>query len=138
MKKCVAFWVVLSCVGHVVRAERTPSPKQEQDILILDALGKRQQFGSNLDYGSNSIMELLGRMIPQTCRHKGRKFECGLSISCVLGGGKPVDLCSGGMIWSCCIDGDFHQQDQDLEAGAIHNASKYPGAGGTTTRCARL
>lgn len=61
MKKCVALWVVLSCVGHVVRAERTPSPKQEQDILILDALGKRQQFGSNLDYGSNSIMELLGR-----------------------------------------------------------------------------
>ncbi|EAT48737.1 AAEL000238-PA [Aedes aegypti] len=122
MKKLVVVCVVLACVG-VVQAERTPSPQQEQDILILDALGKRQQFGGNIDYGSNSIMELLGRMIPQTCRHKGRKFECGLSISCVLGGGKPVDLCSGGMIWSCCIDRDFHQQDPDLELGTVHNAS---------------
>ncbi|XP_021702115.1 serine proteinase stubble isoform X3 [Aedes aegypti] len=69
------------------------------------------------------FFEEFDRMIPQTCRHKGRKFECGLSISCVLGGGKPVDLCSGGMIWSCCIDRDFHQQDPDLELGTVHNAS---------------
>ncbi|XP_065072633.1 serine proteinase stubble isoform X2 [Ochlerotatus camptorhynchus] len=69
------------------------------------------------------FFEEFDRMIPQTCRHKGRKFECGLSISCVLGGGKPIDLCSGGMIWSCCIDRDFQQQDQDPELGAVHNAS---------------
>ncbi|XP_043287633.1 serine protease filzig-like isoform X3 [Venturia canescens] len=45
-------------------------------------------------------------LIPQTCKYKGAKFECGLSISCVLGGGRPVDLCSGGLIWSCCVDDD--------------------------------
>lgn len=63
-------------------------------------------------------------MIPQTCRYKGRKFECGLSISCVLGGGKAMDLCSGGMIWSCCIDRDLHS-DTDSTQGAVHNASQY-------------
>ncbi|XP_063976293.1 serine proteinase stubble isoform X3 [Diachasmimorpha longicaudata] len=45
-------------------------------------------------------------LIPQTCKYKGTRFECGLSISCVLGGGRPVDLCSGGLIWSCCVDDD--------------------------------
>lgn len=62
-------------------------------------------------------------MIPQTCKFKGRRFECGLSISCVLAGGRPLDLCSGGMIWSCCVDRDFHQ-DSGSALGAIQNASK--------------
>uniref|UniRef100_A0A182MB37 Uncharacterized protein n=1 Tax=Anopheles culicifacies TaxID=139723 RepID=A0A182MB37_9DIPT len=112
---------VIVLVG-TVRGQGGPSPQQEQDILILDALGKRQTF-NNEDYGQNSIIELLGRMIPQTCRHKGRKFECGLSLSCVLGGGKPLDLCSGGMIWSCCIDRDF-APESDPEHGAVHNATR--------------
>lgn len=62
-------------------------------------------------------------MIPQTCRFKGKKFECGLSISCVLGGGKPMDLCSGGMIWSCCVDKELHPDNTNQ--GVIQNASKY-------------
>ncbi|XP_044009537.1 serine protease filzig-like isoform X1 [Aphidius gifuensis] len=45
-------------------------------------------------------------LIPQTCKYRGAKFECGLSISCVLAGGRAVDLCSGGLIWSCCVDDD--------------------------------
>ena len=66
-------------------------------------------------------------VIPQTCRYKGRKFECGLSISCVLGGGKPIDLCSGGMIWSCCIDRDFVDEPEEAEQhNSIQNASEYP------------
>ncbi|XP_058122419.1 serine proteinase stubble [Anopheles ziemanni] len=119
------WWVVVgvlaACIGAGRAQANGPTPQQEQDILILDALGKRQTF-NNEDYGQNSIIELLGRMIPQTCRHKGRKFECGLSLSCVLGGGKPLDLCSGGMIWSCCIDRDF-APEADPEQGAVHNAS---------------
>ncbi|XP_037928508.1 serine proteinase stubble-like isoform X2 [Teleopsis dalmanni] len=50
-------------------------------------------------------------LIPQSCRFRGHKFECGLSISCVLGGGKPLDLCSGGMIWSCCVDKELNSED---------------------------
>lgn len=69
------------------------------------------------------IKPLLFLVIPQTCKFKGRRFECGLSISCVLSGGRPVDLCSGGMIWSCCVDRDVNQ-DANPTAGAVHNASK--------------
>lgn len=61
-------------------------------------------------------------VIPQTCKYKGRRFECGLSISCVLAGGKPVDSCSGGMIWSCCVDKDLHQESTSM--GLVQNASK--------------
>uniref|UniRef100_A0A1I8PC80 Peptidase S1 domain-containing protein n=1 Tax=Stomoxys calcitrans TaxID=35570 RepID=A0A1I8PC80_STOCA len=61
-------------------------------------------------------------LIPQTCRYRGQKFECGLSISCVLGGGKPLDLCSGGMIWSCCVDKD-NTEEETSNAGQVNNTS---------------
>ncbi|XP_070500834.1 venom protease isoform X2 [Chironomus tepperi] len=65
--------------------------------------------------------------IPQTCRYKSKKYECGLSISCVLGGGKPMDLCSGGMIWSCCVDVAPPLQELDSESspqtGSLNNAT---------------
>lgn len=66
-------------------------------------------------------------VIPQTCRYKSKKYECGLSISCVLSGGKPMDLCSGGMIWSCCVDiiqQDVHDEEQS-PTNSLNNASKY-------------
>ncbi|KAL9913686.1 trypsin isoform 5-T5 [Glossina fuscipes fuscipes] len=61
-------------------------------------------------------------LIPQTCRYRGKKFECGLSISCVLSGGKPVDLCSGGMIWSCCVDKEFNEEI-NTNAGQVNNTN---------------
>ncbi|XP_071530785.1 uncharacterized protein [Panulirus ornatus] len=41
--------------------------------------------------------------IPQKCWYKSNQYDCGLSVSCVFQGSKPIDLCSGGMIWSCCV-----------------------------------
>lgn len=69
-------------------------------------------------------------MIPQSCRFRGVKYECGLSISCVVGGGRPLDLCSGGMIWACCVDRDAEEQPQvtnhhqSSDIGVLNNASK--------------
>ncbi|XP_055920714.1 serine proteinase stubble isoform X5 [Eupeodes corollae] len=68
------------------------------------------------------FFEEFNALIPQTCRFRGHKFECGLSISCVLGGGKPVDLCSGGMIWSCCVDREL-DSDKDQNAAVAQNTS---------------
>ncbi|XP_053621538.1 phenoloxidase-activating factor 2-like isoform X2 [Plodia interpunctella] len=104
---------------------RRPANEQEKDILLLDALGRRK--GSyHSSYGSSqeddSIMDLLGKMIPQTCRYRGARYPCGLSISCVLGGGKPLDLCSGGMIWACCVDRDTTERPSEI-APVVHNAS---------------
>ncbi|XP_037808199.1 serine proteinase stubble isoform X2 [Lucilia sericata] len=97
-----------------------PTAQQEHDLIILDALSRRSGTGY---YGENSVMEMLARMIPQTCRYRGQKFECGLSISCVLGGGKPVDLCSGGMIWSCCVDKESNDEEANANAAPVNNTS---------------
>ncbi|XP_038217658.1 serine proteinase stubble isoform X2 [Zerene cesonia] len=103
---------------------RRPTNGPEKDILMLDALGRRK--GSYNGYSSSqedeSIMDLLGKMIPQTCRYRGARYSCGLSISCVLGGGKPLDLCSGGMIWACCVDRDTTEKPSEI-APVVHNAS---------------
>lgn len=72
---------------------------------------------------------LIFPVIPQTCRYKNKKYECGLSISCVLNGGKPMDLCSGGMIWSCCVDllssSGSNADDEISQPGSLNNASEY-------------
>ncbi|XP_065216276.1 phenoloxidase-activating factor 3-like isoform X2 [Planococcus citri] len=54
----------------------------------------------------NDFLDILGKVIPQTCWYNGNTFDCSLSISCIIDGGKPLDLCSGGLIWSCCITPD--------------------------------
>ncbi|KAI8441489.1 hypothetical protein MSG28_015078 [Choristoneura fumiferana] len=104
---------------------RRPVNDQEKDILMLGALGRRKgsyqgSYGSSQE--DDSIMDLLGKMIPQTCRYRGARYPCGLSISCVLGGGKPMDLCSGGMIWACCVDRDTTERPSEV-APVVHNAS---------------
>ncbi|KAK8404095.1 hypothetical protein O3P69_000269 [Scylla paramamosain] len=60
------------------------------------------------------------RAIPQTCWYKSNQYECGLSVSCVFQGSKPIDLCSGGMIWSCCVPRD-KVDVVDHSVGAIGN-----------------
>ncbi|XP_053965103.1 serine proteinase stubble-like isoform X1 [Anastrepha ludens] len=90
-----------SVYNEVVTADLKNAIKKEQP--------KEAKFFDELD------------LIPQTCRFRGHKFECGLSISCVLGGGKPLDLCSGGMIWSCCVDKDLDAED--THAGQVNNTS---------------
>ena len=37
-----------------------------------------------------------------------------------------MDLCSGGMIWACCVDGHqtVSQDDQEHSQGALLNASE--------------
>ncbi|XP_014244049.1 serine proteinase stubble-like isoform X5 [Cimex lectularius] len=61
-------------------------------------------------------------LIPQSCWYRGTQFECGLSLSCVIEGGKPLDLCSGGMIWSCCVSRDKAHSASDPALGAVENA----------------
>ncbi|CAG9573628.1 unnamed protein product [Danaus chrysippus] len=108
-----------------IASDRRRPNGQEKEILLLDALGRRKgpyqnQYTSSQE--DDSIMDLLGKMIPQTCRYRGARYACALSISCVLGGGKPLDLCSGGMIWSCCVDKETTERPTEV-APPVHNAS---------------
>uniref|UniRef100_T1IUY2 Peptidase S1 domain-containing protein n=1 Tax=Strigamia maritima TaxID=126957 RepID=T1IUY2_STRMM len=49
------------------------------------------------------ILNWFSLVIPQACHHQGTKYSCGLSVSCIFQGYRPLDLCNGGMIWSCCV-----------------------------------
>ncbi|XP_074599422.1 trypsin-1-like [Brevipalpus obovatus] len=40
---------------------------------------------------------------PQQCFYQGDQFQCGLGVSCWMSGKQPLDLCSGGVLWSCCV-----------------------------------
>ncbi|CAG9855976.1 unnamed protein product [Phyllotreta striolata] len=116
----------------VIRVKPVPNERQAQELLLLDTLGKRGSV-SMKDHGT--LMDMLGRMIPQQCRYRGVKYDCGLSISCVLGGGRPLDLCSGGMIWACCIDREVsHAPTTRPEVGVVNNAT----CGEVNTRSNRI
>ncbi|XP_012064609.1 PREDICTED: uncharacterized protein LOC105627947 [Atta cephalotes] len=101
---------------------------QQQGALLVETLRKKRNY-TNDHRGHNSnlqsgLMEMLGRMIPQTCKYKGARFECGLSLSCVFNGGRPLDLCSGGLIWSCCVDDqDIPEKVPRPTVGLLQNAS---------------
>ncbi|XP_008554675.2 plasma kallikrein isoform X1 [Microplitis demolitor] len=113
------------------RGRKRKLSSHEQGMLLVETLKKKKNYTSYEDHRGHAanlnsgIMDMLGRMIPQTCKYKGAKFECGLSISCVLSGGRPVDLCSGGLIWSCCIDDDDIPEKEPSRpiAGILQNAS---------------
>ena len=54
-------------------------------------------------------------------RYRGSQYDCNLATTCVFGGKKPMDLCNGGMIWSCCVDRDKVDY-VDPELGAVKDA----------------
>uniref|UniRef100_A0A8D8TL25 Serine proteinase stubble n=1 Tax=Cacopsylla melanoneura TaxID=428564 RepID=A0A8D8TL25_9HEMI len=94
---------------------------------VLNEKNRNNKTADNPKGFQNDILDMLGKMIPQTCFYNGAKFDCSLSISCVLEGGKPLDLCSGGMIWSCCVSRDKMHMVQHTSptintVGALENA----------------
>ncbi|KAL0122461.1 hypothetical protein PUN28_007292 [Cardiocondyla obscurior] len=113
--------------GHRQGRGRKLTSQQQGALLVETLRKKRNHTSDHRGHSSNlqsGLMDMLGRMIPQTCKYKGAKFECGLSISCVLGGGRPVDLCSGGLIWSCCVDDDdIPEKIPRPTVGLLQNAS---------------
>ncbi|XP_059092001.1 serine proteinase stubble-like [Tigriopus californicus] len=74
---------------------------------------RRQKVTPNPDLGalvpykqphsSRNLPSSQEDQVPNFCWYRGHKYECGLSLSCVFGGNKALDLCNGGMIWSCCV-----------------------------------
>lgn len=49
--------------SHTLSSLSYPTPQQEQDLIILDALSRRSGPGY---YGENSVMEMLARSITTT------------------------------------------------------------------------
>ncbi|CRK97949.1 CLUMA_CG011322, isoform A [Clunio marinus] len=95
----------LSVVSNLNVVMCSPSAQQEHELLLLDALSRKQistnlnAISNNNNYESSAIMNMLGRR-------------------------KPMDLCSGGMIWSCCVDllTTGSHDDEVSQPGSINNA----------------
>jgi len=65
------------------------------------------------------------QVVPNHCWYQGNQYECGLSLSCVFAGAKAMDLCNGGMIWSCCVPRDRVVDQAHLDSQhAITNATQ--------------
>ena len=60
-------------------------------------------------------------LVPNNCWYRGEQYECALSITCAVQGRKSLDLCNGGLIWTCCVDREkIDKVDPDL--GALSDA----------------
>jgi len=66
--------------------------------------------GPAVDSGPTGV-----NLVPNNCWYRGTKYECALSITCAVQGQKSLDLCNGGLIWTCCVDRDqIDRVDPDL------------------------
>ena len=57
--------------------------------------------------------------VPNHCYFRGNRYNCGLSLSCVFSGSKALDLCNGGMVWSCCVPRSRVNSEDEEIYGAI-------------------
>lgn len=83
-------------------------------------------------------------LVPNHCWYRGKKHECGLSITCAISGKKSMDLCNGGMIWSCCVSQDEVDRIDpnlgaisDAKCGEIYDERQGRIVGGHDTKFAR-
>jgi len=97
----------------------------------------RQGRNTSLDSGAEIRVEQRGgetviefarsgeaQVVPNHCWYQSTKYECGLSLSCVFAGAKALDLCNGGMIWSCCVPRDRVVDQAQLDSHhAVENAT---------------
>lgn len=83
---------------------------------VTDGLSQLVGGGVTVDSGSESL-----GLVPNYCWYRGEKFECGLSLTCAMTGKKAMDLCNGGLIWTCCVDRDKIDVI-DPKLGAISDA----------------
>lgn len=60
-------------------------------------------------------------LIPNHCWYRGEQYGCNLATTCLFQGAKAMDLCNGGMIWSCCVPRDVMDK-VDLDKGKVDNA----------------
>ena len=83
---------------------------------VTDGISQLVGGGVTVDTGSESL-----GLVPNHCWYRGFKYECGLSLTCAMTGKKAMDLCNGGLIWTCCIDRDKIDVI-DPKLGAISDA----------------
>lgn len=64
---------------------------------------------------------------PQKCFYRGSAYSCGLGVSCWIQGKRPVDLCNGGVIWSCCVPRNAEPSKEGMvkDARKMHTSASF-------------
>ena len=122
----------------VSRSRAVSRQGQERGIFDDVANGLSSLFGVSGGGGGASETTNGGlTLVPNHCWYRGGKYECALSITCAISGKKSMDLCNGGLIWSCCVDRDqIDRVDpnlglvEDVKCGEIFDERKSRIVGG--------
>ncbi|GFY25740.1 serine proteinase stubble [Trichonephila clavipes] len=80
--------------------------------------------------------------LPTSCHFEGTRYSCNIGLGCVFQGKRPVDLCNGGLLWSCCVPrnivpsvinlvnepecGRSHMRDSKIVGGENANFGEQP------------
>jgi len=75
-------------------------------ISILDAVYEDASVRNISDSRGvfSSVINNIKKVVQQKCYYKQKQYTCGLKLSCTLSAGKkPMDLCNGGPMWTCCV-----------------------------------
>ncbi|GFQ91269.1 serine protease filzig [Trichonephila clavata] len=97
-------WLLLYLIFPVVSSLSYSSRRIQQP----EPQGPSEARAPTLPFDTNIALNLLNfaqqlLAAPRACYYQGNSYSCGLSIGCWLQGKRSMDLCSGGVVWSCCV-----------------------------------
>ena len=127
------FGPIFSNVSSITTSETTTTTTEVAPLTINQSpINETLKPKGVFDDIANGISSLFGgagpavdsgpvNLVPNNCWYRGQQYECALSITCAVQGRKSLDLCNGGLIWTCCVDREqIDKVDPDL--GALSDA----------------
>ncbi|XP_064470653.1 serine proteinase stubble-like isoform X2 [Ornithodoros turicata] len=87
-------------------------------LMTLFVTLSRTEAGLFGGSSGSSESSMLSQAFPQKCFYRGGAYSCGFGLTCWIQGKRPVDLCNGGVVWSCCIPRDA----EPSKAGMVEDA----------------
>jgi len=97
-------------------------------------------LGSLLGVATNTAYSGELSLVPSFCWYRGEKFDCGLSITCAIQGKKSMDMCNGGLVWTCCVSREAVDRSdpklgavEDAKCGVVYEDNKSRIVGGQNT-----
>ncbi|XP_055930663.1 serine proteinase stubble-like isoform X1 [Argiope bruennichi] len=116
------------------------TPLKNLDIPVSS--NNPQKFlDQNFFYNMMNVAQYL-QSLPSSCHYEGTRYSCNIGLGCVFQGKRPVDLCNGGLLWSCCVPrnivpsvinlvnepecGRSHMRDSKIVGGENANFGEQP------------
>ncbi len=105
-------------LNKTIAEEEEAKPKGVFDDIVNGISSLFGGAGPAVDTGhsGNGV-----NLVPNNCWYRGEKYECALSVTCAVQGRKSLDLCNGGLIWTCCVERDKIDKIDD-SLGAVSDA----------------